>query len=506
MTKPVMLIIMDGWGIREKLEGNAIVKGSTPNYDYWQRNFERSILDASGEEVGLVPDLMGNSEVGHLNIGAGRVVEQEMLRINKTIKNKTLSKHATLLEAIQKTKDGGGRLHILGLFGPGGVHSHTDHLYALVEMFNDHNVQPVLHLITDGRDTPPNSSVGFLADLQAVLKKTPAVIATLMGRYYAMDRDKHYERNKIAYDAMVNGIGRAVETPEEAIQGSHQDRVTDEFIKPAVISPEHTIQSGDVLLFYNFRADRMRQIVHAFTDETFDHFERAELSDLTVITFTQYADDLPAAVLFPPNNVKHPLARVLSENGLKQFHAAETEKYAHVTYFFNGGAEEPFAGEERMLVSSPRVATYDLQPEMSAVELTDKVAARVETGVDDFLVINFANPDMVGHTGIEAAAIKAVETVDTCVGRLVNLVLEKGGTALVTSDHGNAEQLIDTTSRAMHTYHTTNPVPFFVLSETPYTLRPRGILADITPTILDLLGLEKHAEMTGRSLIRHMEG
>ena len=503
MTKPVMLIIMDGWGIREKTEGNAIVKGNTPNYDDWQRNYERSILDASGEEVGLVPDLMGNSEVGHLNIGAGRVVEQEMLRINKAFKNKSLMQNTTLLEALKKVKDAGSQLHIIGLFGPGGVHSHTDHLGGLVEMFNGQGVQPVLHLITDGRDTPPNSSVGFLADLQAVMKQYPATIATVMGRYYAMDRDKHYERNKIAYDAMVNGVGKAVATPEAAILESHRDGVTDEFILPAVVSPQHLIQSGDVLLFYNFRADRMRQIVHAFTDQSFDQFERADLHDLTVITFTQYEEGLPVAVLFPPNNVKHPLARLLSENGLRQFHAAETEKYAHVTYFFNGGREEPFEGEERMLVASPRVATYDLQPEMSAFELTDKVAARIQSGVDDFLVINFANPDMVGHTGIQAAAIKAVETVDTCAGRLVDLVLEKGGTALITSDHGNAEQLIDTTSRSTHTYHTTNPVPFFVLSKTPYSLRPRGILADIAPTILDLLGLEKHPEMTGRTLIQH---
>jgi 2,3-bisphosphoglycerate-independent phosphoglycerate mutase len=505
MTKPVMLIIMDGWGIRVKEEGNAIVKGKTPNFDHWQRYFERSILDASGEEVGLVPDLMGNSEVGHLNIGAGKVVEQDMLRINRAIKNRTIFEHPTLHEAVEKVKGTGSRLHILGLFGPGGVHSHSDHLYALLELFNGQGVQPVLHLITDGRDTPTDSSVGFLADLQDVLKQTPATIATVMGRYYAMDRDKRWERNKIAYDAMVSGIGKTAGSPEEALRQSHAEGVTDEFILPVVLSPEDTIQNGDVLLFYNFRADRMRQIVHAFIDESFDKFERKELEDLTVITFTQYEDDMGVPVLFPPNNVQHPLARVLAENGLKQFHAAETEKYAHVTYFFNGGAEEPFEGEERMMVASPKVATYDLQPEMSAFELTDKVLERIKTGIDDFMVINYANPDMVGHTGIEAAAVKAVETVDTCVGRLVEAVLAKGGTVLLTSDHGNSEQLINTATSASHTYHTTNPVPFIVLSEKAYSLRPRGILADITPTILDLLGLEKHPDMTGRTLIQHAE-
>ncbi|HKJ28561.1 MAG TPA: 2,3-bisphosphoglycerate-independent phosphoglycerate mutase [Anaerolineales bacterium] len=504
MARIAALIIMDGLGIREKQDYNAVVQAVTPNYDFYMKNHERSILDASGEAVGLVDGQMGNSEVGHLNLGAGFVVAQDIRRIDIAIEDGSFFKDPILIASFKKLKESGKALHVLGLLGPGGVHSHIRHLFALIKFANQEGVTPKLHLITDGRDTPPNSGITFLQDLKDFLKDYQADIVTVSGRYYAMDRDKRWERTQLAYQAITFGEGITAPTADEAFTQSYEQDVTDEFIKPTVVDDSYTgIDEGDFLLFYNFRADRMRQIVASYFKKDFDGFKRDKgYLDVNVITFTEYSSELETKILFPAHEVKNPLAKVLSDASLKQFHCAETEKYAHVTYFFNGGREEPFPGEERLMVPSPKVATYDLQPEMSAYELTEKLLDRIKTQDDNFIIVNFANPDMVGHTGDLAAATKAVETVDKCVGKVVSAIVEKGGTCIVTADHGNAEQMLDLITGEPHTYHTINPVSCFVIGNGYYELIPRGKLADIAPTILDLLGLEKHSDMTGRSLVK----
>ncbi|MDX1664492.1 MAG: 2,3-bisphosphoglycerate-independent phosphoglycerate mutase [Candidatus Promineifilaceae bacterium] len=501
----VALIILDGWGIREMEHGNAVVQAQTPNHDRWLRERERAILEASGKAVGLPPDQMGNSEVGHLNLGAGRTVYQDITRINMAIEDGSFFELHQLIEGITHAEQSDGKVHLVGLLGPGGVHSHISHLYATVQLARDHGVQPVLHVITDGRDTPPRSGLGYLRELQAFLKEMPGRIATVSGRYYAMDRDRRWARTQKAYRALVHGLGETAETPQEAIAQSYAQDVTDEFIVPTVVSGagDHRVRAGDTLVFFNFRADRMRQIVRAFVDRNFEGFDRDYIPDLRVVTFTTYEGDLAAEVVFPNQNVTNPLGEVLSRAGLSQFHAAETEKYAHVTYFFNGGREKPFVGEERHLEPSPQVATYDLQPEMSAQPLTEAVLARLASEDDAFVLVNFANPDMVGHTGDLRSAIAACEAVDECAGRIVRAVVDKGGVALVTADHGNAERMIDEATGTPHTYHTTNPVSFFIIGDDYFAPRPQGILADVAPTVLALLGLEPPPEMSGRSLLEH---
>ncbi len=500
-------MILDGWGLRTMEHGNAVVLGNTPNYDRWTTTLERAIVAASEEAVGLVPDQMGNSEVGHLNLGAGRIVYQDISRIDLSILDKSIFEHPMLLQAASRVTQRGGKLHLLGLLGPGGVHSHDHHLHALLRFAKRHSIVPVLHVVTDGRDTPPESGAGFLADLQAFLAKEQIEvrIATVSGRYYAMDRDKRWDRTAKEYNAMVKRQGVPAKTAAEAIQSSYAEGVTDEFIVPRVIELDNVaVEPGDVILFYNFRADRMRQIVRLFTFPEFEGRPNVGfVDDVEVITMTQYADDLPVNVLFPMDVVTNPLAEVLSKHGCKQFHIAETEKYPHVTYFFNGRKEEPFEGEDRTLIPSPKVATYDLKPEMSAYEVTEALLERLRTHDDDFLLINFANPDMVGHTGVLEAAIKAVETVDLCAQRIIEAVLAKGGVVIVTADHGNCERMIEETTGEPHTYHTTNMVPLFVIGQGYYLLRPTGKLADVAPTILDLMGIEPPEEMTGRSLILH---
>ncbi|MBX3015730.1 MAG: 2,3-bisphosphoglycerate-independent phosphoglycerate mutase [Caldilineaceae bacterium] len=504
---PVALIILDGWGLREMAEGNAVVLANTPNYDRWNRELERSILDASGEAVGLPDGQMGNSEVGHLNLGAGRVVYQDLTRIDLAIRDESFFANAVLLDAIQGVKARGGKLHLIGLLGEGGVHSQSRHLYALLAAAEQNGVEPIIHVITDGRDTPPESALGFAKQLEAYLTDHPGIIASACGRYYTMDRDKRWPRTAKGYRAMalhVGEEGRTAPSLTAALQASYAAGVTDEFVLPVALDvgdKSVKVEPGDCLLFYNFRADRMRQIVTAFLKPDFDGFARDFIADLHLVTMTSYADDLPTAVLFPDVDIANPLAEVLSKAGLRQFHAAETEKYAHVTYFFNGGKEQQFTGEERHLEPSPKVPTYDLQPEMSARPLVDAVIKRVQEQEDDFILVNFANPDMVGHTGVLAAAIKAVETVDECAGRLVEAINAKGGIALVTADHGNCERMINLETGEPHTYHTTQPVAIFVIGEGYRNLRPRGILADVAPTVLDLLGIEPPAEMTGRSLL-----
>lgn len=511
MTKPyrpVALIILDGWGIREMAEGNAVVLGNTPNYDRWNHTQERSVLDASGEAVGLPDGQMGNSEVGHLNLGAGRVVYQDLTRIDLAIRDQSFFDNQVLNDAIQGVKERGGKLHLIGLLGEGGVHSQSRHLYALLGAAERNGVEPIIHVITDGRDTPPESGRGFAKTLEDYLANHPGLIASVCGRYYTMDRDKRWPRMEKGYRVIAQHEGEDGKTAgslSEALQAAYAAGTTDEFVLPVAIDvgDKHVkVEPGDCLLFYNFRADRMRQIVTVFLKPDFDGFPRDFIPDLHIVTMTQYEETFNVPVLFAVAEIVNPLAEVLSKAGLKQFHAAETEKYAHVTYFFNGGEETQFAGEERYLEPSPKVPTYDQQPEMSARPLTTALLKRLEDHDDDFILVNFANPDMVGHTGVLAAAIKAVETVDECAGRLVAAINAKDGVALVTADHGNCERMINLETGEPHTYHTTQPVALFVIGDGYRNLRPRGSLCDVAPTVLDLLGIEQPPEMTGRSLLQ----
>jgi len=508
VRKPVMLIVLDGWGIREAEHGNAVVQGKTPNFDRWTRSCERCIVHTSGEHVGLTPGQMGNSEVGHLNLGAGRIVYQDISRIAKAIAEGALADNPVLLEALPDIRRRGSKLHLVGLLGDGGVHSHSDHLHALMDIAAANGVDPVLHLITDGRDTPTRNGIMYCADLLAkIAQDGVGRVATVSGRYYAMDRDQRWERTGRAYEAMAYRASDA-RAPDAltAIQQSYDQGVTDEFIAPTVVGEEPSlgISSGDALLCYNFRADRMRQLSQAFVKRDFDGAERFRpIADLRLITMTEYMAGLTDRILFPVELLRNTLAETLSEAGRTQYHSAETEKYPHVTFFFNGRNEAPFAGETRLIVPSPQVATYDLMPEMSAVELTEATLGRIEAADDDFLLVNFANPDMVGHTGALPAAIKAVEVVDACAGRLVDAVLEKGGVAIVTADHGNCERMIDEVTGEPHTYHTVGPVSLFVIAGADYyDLRSWGRLADVAPTVLDLMGVEQPPEMTGMSLIQ----
>ncbi|MEL6404259.1 MAG: 2,3-bisphosphoglycerate-independent phosphoglycerate mutase, partial [Chloroflexota bacterium] len=503
---PVLLVILDGWGIREMEEGNAILQANTPNFDNWYRNYERAVVDASEGAVGLIPGQMGNSEVGHLNLGAGRVVYQDITRIYNAIEDDSLRQQAPLQNALQRAKEG-KKLHLIGLVSDGGVHSHIDHLMALLDICEDEGVSPVIHVITDGRDTPTESGIGFVKQIEdKITQQNNGVIATVTGRYYAMDRDKRWGRTHSAFQAMVaHKAEHAADDAHTAVQQSYDANTTDEFILPTVIGDVEgaTIDDGDAILFYNFRADRMRQIVQMFTlPDNIEGVDYTPPTDLYIATMTSYMDELPVDVLFDKDNLEDTLAETLSKAGKQQYHSAETEKYPHVTFFFNGGRETPFEGETHVTIQSPQdVATYDEKPEMSAYELTETTLQRIADTDDDFILINFANPDMVGHTGSLEAAIKAVETVDECAQKLVSAVVEKGGVAIVTADHGNCERMVELATGEAHTYHTTNPVSLFVIGQGYYRLRPRGKLADVAPTVLDLLDIDKPDAMTGISLI-----
>jgi len=506
--KPVALIILDGWGIRRKEDSNSVMLGHTPNYDRWMRTLERSIVDASGEAVGLPEGQMGNSEVGHLNLGAGRIVYQDLTRINLAIRDGSFFQNGTLVSALDRLKGTGGKLHVIGLFGDGGVHSHSDHMYAMLKMAAQEGIDPILHLITDGRDTPPESAFRFAETLAQFLEENPTTVASVSGRYYTMDRDRRWERTQKGYKVIAlheGENGRTAGSVEEALQASYAEGSTDEFILPVAIETGDKnvkVEPGDCLVFYNFRADRMRQIVRTFMFSGFDGFQRDFIEDVDIITMTSYEDEFTAPVVFSEQEIINTLAEVLSNLGLQQFHAAETEKYAHVTYFFNGGAEAIFPGEERHLEPSPKVPTYDLQPEMSAYPLTEALLQRLAEYDDDFILVNYANPDMVGHTGVLEAAIRAVEVVDECAGRLVEAINAKGGVAIVTADHGNCERMVDLKTGEPHTYHTTQPVSLFVIGADGYlNLKPRGKLADVSPTVLELMGIDQPQEMTGQSLI-----
>ena len=506
--KPVLLIILDGWGIRQTEAGNAVAQADTPNFDRWLQSCERTIVHTSGEHVGLTPGQMGNSEVGHLNLGAGRVVYQDISRIANAIASGALAENPILQDALNQVQTSGKRLHLIGLLGSGGVHSHADHLFALLDIARARGINPVLHLITDGRDTPTNQGIRFCADLQAkIAADGNGRVASVSGRYYAMDRDQRWERTKRAYDAIaLRQSDYRAPDPATAIQQSYDEGVSDEFIPPTVIGADNSlrINPGDVLLCHNFRADRMRQLSQALVKRDFAGAEIFQpIADLRLITMTEYLDGLTPQVLFPVELLSNTLAETLSKAGKTQYHTAETEKYPHVTYFFNGRNEAPFPGESRLIVPSPKVATYDLKPEMSAPTLTEETLKRLQSHDDDFVLVNFANPDMVGHTGSLPAAIAAVATVDACAGNLVDAALSKGGVAIVTADHGNCERMIDPITGAPHTYHTVGPVSLFVIdAENRYDLRTWGRLADVAPTVLDLLGIAQPPEMTGASLIR----
>ena len=508
--RPVVLMILDGYGLNDKVEGNAIAQAKTPVMDQLMKECPWVRGNASGMAVGLPEGQMGNSEVGHLNMGAGRIVYQELTRITKEIQDGTFFENPALVKAVENCRKNGSALHLMGLLSDGGVHSHNTHLYALLELARRHGLEKVfVHCFLDGRDTPPASGREYAEALNKEMEKIGVGrIASVMGRYYAMDRDNNYDRVKLAYDAMTKGEGLTAACGICAIQESYDRKETDEFVKPTVVvedgKPVATVQDGDSVIFFNFRPDRAREITRAFCDDDFKGFDRGARRQITYVCFSDYDPTIPNKdVAFHKIAVTNTFGEWLAANNLKQARIAETEKYAHVTFFFNGGVEAPNPGEDRILVNSPKdVATYDLKPQMSAPEVCEKLCAAIRSDKYDVIVINFANPDMVGHTGVLPAAIKAIETVDECVGRAVAAVKEVGGVMFICADHGNAEQLIDYETGEPHTAHTTNQVPFVLVNyDEGYGLREGGCLADIIPTLIEIMGMKQPAEMTGKSLL-----
>ena len=502
MKKPLILMILDGFGIAPE-NGNAIKAAKKPNIDRLFSSNPITQIGASGMDVGLPDGQMGNSEVGHTNIGAGRVVYQELTRITKSIDDGDFFENEALCKAMDNAKEKDSALHIMGLLSDGGVHSHNKHLYGILEMAKKKGLSKVyVHAFLDGRDVPPSSGKDFVVDCCEKIKEIGVgKIATVMGRYYAMDRDNRWERVEKAYAAMVYGEGVQADDPAEAVEASYKDGVTDEFVVPAVIKGGAKIQADDSVVFFNFRPDRAREITRTFVDPDFDGFDRKNgFFPLSYVCMTQYDATMPnVMVAFKPESLRNTLGEYISDKNMTQLRIAKTEKYAHVTFFFNGGVEKQYPGEDRILVKSPAVATYDLQPEMSAYEVTDKLVPAIESGKYDVIILNFANCDMVGHTGVFDAAVKAVEAVDTCVGKVTDAIAKMGGVALITADHGNADRMVDDDGEPF-TAHTTNPVPFCVVGY-PCKLRKGGKLADIAPTMLEILNLEQPAEMTGESLI-----
>jgi len=505
-----MLIILDGWGLSEQAAGNAIALAEKPCYERLLDKYPHAVLECSGESVGLPEGQMGNSEVGHLNIGAGRVVYQELTRIDRAVRTGEFRQNPVLAEAMEKASLENKALHLMGLLSDGGVHSHINHLFALLDMAKAKGLEEVfIHVLLDGRDVPPANAGEYIAALEDKLKELgTGKIATVTGRYYTMDRDKRWDRVEKGYRAMAAGEGVMACIASEALQKAYDLKVTDEFVEPTVIvdgkgEPVGRIKPGDVMIMFNFRADRARQISHAFTDPDFKAFERpGGYLNLHYVCFTQYDITLNAKIAFPPQNLDNTLGEVVSDAGLKQLRIAETEKYAHVTFFFNGGLEEPYPGEDRVLIPSPKVATYNLQPEMSAFKVTEKVIEMIKAKDYDLIVMNYANPDMVGHTGQLQAAVEAVETVDTCLHSVIAPVLDRGGIILITADHGNAELMLDPQTQQPLTAHTSNMVPVILVGkELENIVLKNGSLKDIAPTVLELMGLEKPLEMTGESLI-----
>ena len=506
MKKPVILMILDGFGVGLEAEkrGDAIKAAKKPNIDKLFAENPVTKIGASGLDVGLPDGQMGNSEVGHTNIGAGRIVYQELTRITKSIEDGEFFENEALLKAVDNAAQEGKALHIMGLLSNGGVHSHNTHMYAIVELAKKKGVKNVyVHAFLDGRDVPPTSGKDFVEECANKLKEIGlGKIATVMGRYYAMDRDNRWDRVEKAYSAMVYGEGNKACCPVKVVEESYANDVTDEFVVPTVCEENATVKPGDSIVFFNFRPDRAREITRTFVDPEFKGFERKNgFFPLTYVCMTQYDASMPnVEVAFKPQSLKNTIGEYISNKGMTQLRIAETEKYAHVTFFFNGGVEQPYEGEDRILVKSPAVATYDLQPEMSAYEVTDKLVAAIKTGKYDMIILNYANCDMVGHTGVFEAAVKAVEAVDECVGKVVTAIREMDGVALITADHGNADKMIDTDGSPF-TAHTTNLVPFCVVGY-PCELREGGRLADIAPTMLKIMGLPQPAEMTGESIIK----
>ena len=507
--KPIVLIILDGWGYRTEQQHNPIANTATPTLDRLFHQYPHMLIDASGTAVGLPEGQMGNSEVGHLHLGAGRKVLQDFTRINDAIASGEFAKNPILLDAIKRAQQHKSSIHILGLVSPGGVHSHEKQILACLKLLAEHGVQNYLHAILDGRDTPPKSAEKSLQLFTQFYEKNPCgKIATIMGRYYAMDRDRRWERTELAYQALTsNHIPFHASNANEALHLAYERFETDEFVKPTSIHTKNeepiTIQNGDIIIFMNFRADRARQLSHAFLDNPFTHFIRLHHPKLAgFISLTQYAKNLPTEIIFPPFPLTNTLGEWLASHRLHQLRIAETEKYAHVTYFFNGGIETPFTNEDRELIPSPKVATYDLQPEMSANELTNKLIAAIESRHYDVIICNFANPDMVGHTGIESAANKAVSTIDHCIQRIIDSLRHVGGEMLLTADHGNIEMMYDEQTGQPHTAHTNNPVPFLYVGRLAQFSEKKGALDDVAPTLLYILGLAQPKQMTGHNLLR----
>lgn len=508
--KPTVLMILDGYGLNDKKEGNAVYEAKTPVMDQLMKEYPFVEGNASGMAVGLPDGQMGNSEVGHLNMGAGRIVYQELTRITKEIQDGTFFENPALLQAVENCRKNDSALHLFGLLSDGGVHSHNTHVYGLLELAKRSGLSKVyVHCFLDGRDTPPSSGKDYAQQLESRMQEIGVgEIASVTGRYYAMDRDNNYDRVERAYNALTKGEGETAQSGPGGIQASYDRGETDEFVKPTVVmkngAPVGLIQDKDSVIFFNFRPDRAREITRAFCDDNFQGFAREARKDLTFVCFSDYDPTIEnKEVAFHKIAVTNTFGEWLAANHMTQARIAETEKYAHVTFFFNGGVEEPNEGEDRILVNSPKeVATYDLKPEMSAYEVCDKLTQAIRSGQYDMIIINFANPDMVGHTGVEDAAVKAVEAVDECVGKAVEAVKEMDGILFICADHGNAEQLVDYETVAPFTAHTTNPVPFILVNYDPaYTLREGGCLADIVPTLIETMGKEKPAEMTGSSLL-----
>jgi 2,3-bisphosphoglycerate-independent phosphoglycerate mutase len=512
-TKPVLLVVLDGWGNRVEREANAIAIAGTPNVDALLREFPSTAVETSGLSVGLPEGQMGNSEVGHTNLGAGRIVYQDLVRINRAVEDGSFFQNDALLMAVRRAKESGGAVHFMGLLSDGGVHSHVEHLHACLELARREGVaKAFVHAFMDGRDTPPKSGLGYMADLEKrMAEKGYGKVAMVSGRYYAMDRDKRWDRVSQAYAAMVRGDGKRAASGVQAMEQAYAADETDEFVKPTVIvggggKPVGLVRDGDAVIFFNFRADRAREITRAFTDAQFKDFDRVAVPRLAAyVCMTEYDKTFGLPVAFGPSDLTEIFPEIVSRAGLKQLRCAETEKYAHVTFFFNGGRELTYPGEDRILVPSPRdVKTYDEKPEMSAREVTDKLTAAIGTGQYGFVLVNYANPDMVGHTGILDAAVKAVKVVDECVGRLWQAARKQGMAMLITADHGNCEMMTDPATGQPHTAHTLNPVPF-ILADPDFKgakLRSKGVLADVAPTCLQVMGLPQPNEMKGLGLIQ----
>ena len=508
MKKPTVLLILDGYGERKEKDGNAIALANTPVMDKLKKEFPYVEGQASGLFVGLPDGQMGNSEVGHMNMGAGRIVYQELTRITKAIEDGDFFENKALKEAVEHCKKENTALHFMGLVSSGGVHSHIGHIYGLLELAKRAGLKKVyLHAFLDGRDTPPDSGKSFLMDVEKKMQELGVgEIATISGRYYAMDRDKNYDRMEKAYRAMVDGTGEKASSVEEAIDASYAKKVYDEFVLPTVIEKDgavHTVSDGDAMIFFNFRPDRAREICHAFCDDEFNFFNRGARKKVFFVCFTDYDPTIPnKRVAFEKEEIHNTLGEVVSNLGKNQLRIAETEKYAHVTFFFNGGKEEPYENEDRILVPSPKeVPTYDLKPEMSCYTVTEKLTEAIRSGKYDLVVANFANPDMVGHTGVLPAAIKAIEVVDECMGKVVDAVESMHGNLFILADHGNADIMIDEKTGEPYTAHTTNPVPFILVSDEKHKLREGGCLADVAPTLLELMEIPQPKEMTGKSLL-----